>query len=103
MRVEFFERERRPEGILADAEIYFDAVGADGEPSAFHGIKITGISIRSGNEGPWVSFPSREYSKDGKRKWFDYVQSADRDDRKPVFRLKSWIMDEYRAYSSKKA
>jgi hypothetical protein len=89
MRIAFESVNRN--GIVAEADIHLDG--------ALEGIRITGFVIRNGNDGPWVSFPSRSYEKNGKKEYFDYVRSAD-SNMAPVKALKSKILDAYEQWSN---
>ena len=113
MRVEFTNPRGRggtvvPEAVLAEAEVYFDAmtVGAGGHavPSPFSSLKLVGFVVRRGERGPYVTFPARAYGTTHERQYFDYVRAADPKDSAEasaaLWRLKEWIVGEYRRWAA---
>lgn len=78
-----------PEAILANVDVVFD------DPSdPLCGLKLTGIVIRKGKDGEWVSLPAR---KDAKGAYHDYVRSAAQG-MKPVYAFKNWIIEQWNAH-----
>jgi len=93
MRVQFVERENRPERLVCEAELLFDEAGP------LCGMKLVGFSLWRSPEGEvFVTFPSRSSGVGNERRFFDYVRSAENQpgDAK---RLKEWILEEFRARS----
>ena len=37
------------------------------------GITIKECVLMNGSNGKWINFPSRQYEKDGEKKWFSYI------------------------------
>lgn len=112
MRVEFTSPTKRSSGknppvqILAEAEVYFDAMtvgeGGHAVPSPFQGMKLVGFNVWRGERGIFVTFPSRAFGTDRERQYFDYVRAADPKDSaaasSALYRLKQWIADAYREW-----
>jgi hypothetical protein len=94
MRVQFVERESRPERLVCEAELVF---GEEAGPLA--GMKLVGFSLWRSPEGEvFVTFPSRAIGVGNDRRFFDYVRSVEglAADAK---RVKEWILEEFRARS----
>ena len=94
MRVQFVERESRPERLVCEAELIF---GEESGPLA--GMKLVGFSLWRSPEGEvFVTFPSRAIGVGNDRRFFDYVRSVEglAADAK---RVKEWILEEFRARS----
>jgi hypothetical protein len=95
MRVQFVERETRPERLVCEAELVF---GEEAGPLA--GMKLVGFSLwRNAETGEvFVTFPSRSSVVGNERRFFDYLRSAEgvAGDAK---RVKEWILQEFRAHS----
>ncbi len=90
MRVEFVSRDKGPERLICEAEIVFET----GELS---GMRLVGFSVwRSPDGSAFVTFPSRAFGAGNDRKYFDYLRSVD-GTAEPVRRVKSWILESYRA------
>ena len=92
MRVQFVERESRPERLVCEAELVF---GEESGPLA--GMKLVGFSLWRSPEGEvFVTFPSRAIGVGNDRRFFDYVRSVEglAADAK---RVKEWILEEFRA------
>lgn len=90
--VNFVPRENGPERLLCEVEIVF------GEPcGVMAGMKLVGFSVWQSPDGDlYVTFPSRAFGAGSDRRYFDYLRSSDglpADAR----RVKSWILDEFRA------
>ena len=89
MRVQFVERESRPERLVCEAEIHF----AEG-PLA--GTRLVGFSLwRSPEAEIFVTFPSRALGVASERRFFDYLRAVD-GQAETVNRVKGWILEEYR-------
>lgn len=88
MKIKVYKNEKgHPENLLANVEIYLDG--------SFAGLKITGISIWRGKDGvagQFVTLPSKEYSKDGERKFYEFLRS-DGKDTAPLKHLKQHILE----------
>jgi heme-degrading monooxygenase HmoA len=88
--------ERAAENTLAEAEIHFDADG----PLA--GMKLVGVAVRQGEREPYVTFPARAYDVGAQRGYLDYLCTVDHkttvEGRRTFFRVRTWIMDSYRAW-----
>lgn len=96
MRLEFTPKKRGPANVVAEAELFFDANGP------LHGMKLSGITIWTGERGLYCTFPSRQYEdKTGKRVFFDFLRSADIGDegKQATYRLKDWILREWRKHN----
>jgi hypothetical protein len=94
MRVQFVERENRPERLVCEAELVF---GEEAGPLA--GMKLVGFSLWRSAEGEvFVTFPSRSSVVGNERRFFDYLRSAEgvAGDAK---RVKEWILQEFRTRS----
>jgi hypothetical protein len=94
MRVQFVEKESRPERLVCEAEVVF---GEEVGPLA--GMKLVGFSLWRSPEGEvFVTFPSRAIGVGNERRFFDYLRSAEgiAADAK---RVKEWILEEFRAHS----
>jgi len=71
MRVQFVERESRPERLLCDAEIHF-------EEGQLAGTRLVGFSLwRSPAGEVYVTFPSRALGVGSERRYFDYLRAVD--------------------------
>src|SRR5215470_18600172 len=91
MRVQFVERESRPERLVCEAELIFD------EPGPLSGMKLVGFSLWRSPEGEvFVTFPSRSSGVGSDRRFFDYVRSVE-GQAADAKRLKEWILEEYRS------
>ena len=89
MRVQFVERESRPERLVCEAEIHF-------EEGQLAGTRLVGFSLWRSPEGEiFVTFPSRALGVGSDRKYFDYLRAINGDG-ETVKRVKAWILDEYR-------
>jgi hypothetical protein len=89
MRVQFVERDSRPERLVCEAEIHFD----EGELAD---TRLVGFSLWRSPEGEiFVTFPSRALGVGSDRKYFDYLRAVN-GDAETVKRVKAWILDEYR-------
>jgi hypothetical protein len=89
MRVQFVERESRPERLVCEAEIHF-------EEDQLAGTRLVGFSLWRSPEGEiFVTFPSRALAVGSDRKYFDYLRAVN-GDAETVKRVKAWILDEYR-------
>ncbi len=94
MRVQFVHRDNGPERLVCEAELIFDEAG----PLA--GLKLVGFSLWRSPEGElYVTFPSRAFGAGTERRYFEYVRSAENGDGEARARLKTWIVDEFRATS----
>jgi hypothetical protein len=94
MRVQFVERESRPERLVCEAEVVFGE-----EVGALAGMKLVGFSLWKSPEGEvFVTFPSRPIGVGNDRRYFDYLRSAEgvAADAK---RVKEWILQEFRVHS----
>ena len=94
MRVQFVEKESRPERLVCEAEVVF---GEEVGPLA--GMKLVGFSLWRSPEGEvFVTFPSRATGVGNDRRFFDYLRSVEgvAADAK---RVKEWILEEFRAHS----
>jgi hypothetical protein len=90
MRVQFVERESRPERLVCEAELVFD------EPGPLCGMKLVGFSLWRSPEGEvFVTFPSRASGVGTDRRFFDYVRSVE-GQAADAKRLKEWILEEFR-------
>jgi hypothetical protein len=93
MRVQFVSRDNGPERLVCEAELLFDPEGP------LEGMKLVGFSLWRDAEGEvFVTFPSRAFGAGNERRYFDYLRSADGAGGETK-RLKSWILEEYRAGS----
>lgn len=45
-----------------------------------YGIVVKGIQIKKTNDETWLKFPSKEYEKDGEKKYFRYFYFPNRED-----------------------
>ena len=89
MRVQFVERESRPERLVCEAEIHFE----EGELA---GTRLVGFSLWRSPEGEvYVTFPSRAFGAGNERRYFDYLRAVD-GTAEPIKRVKAWILEEYR-------
>jgi hypothetical protein len=94
MRVQFVEKENRPERLVCEAELVF---GEEAGPLA--GMKLVGFSLwRSPESEVFVTFPSRPIGVGSDRRFFDYLRSAE-GVAADVKRVKEWILEEFRAHS----
>ena len=88
MRVQFVERESRPERLVCEAEIHFE----EGELA---GTRLVGFSLWRSPEGEiLVTFPSRALGGGSERRYFDYLRAVD-GDAETIKRVKGWILEEY--------
>jgi hypothetical protein len=94
MRVQFVEKEGRPERLVCEVELLFGE-----EAGPLMGMKLVGFSLWRSPEGEvFVTFPSRASGVGNDRRFFDYLRSAEgvAGDAK---RVKEWILTEFRAHS----
>ena len=90
MRVQFVERDSRPERLVCEAEIHFD----EGELAD---TRLVGFSLWRSPEGEiFVTFPSRALGVGSDRKYFDYLRSVEGQAAESK-RVKAWILEEFRA------
>ena len=93
MRVQFVQRESGPERLVCEAELVFDEEG----PLA--GMKLVGFGLWRGADGEiHVTFPARAFGPGNERKFYDYLRAVDGMLAESK-RVKSWIIEEYRASS----
>lgn len=59
------------------------------------GTMLTDFSIMRGKEGPFVSVPSRQYTKDGEKRYWNMLRAADKDDTSGLDRLKEAILAKF--------
>ena len=94
MRVQFVERESRPERLVCEAELVF---GEEAGPLA--GMKLVGFSLCRSPEGEvFVTFPSRAIGVGKDRRFVDYLRSVE-GLAAAAKRVKEWILEEFRARS----
>ncbi len=94
MRVQFVEKENRPERLVCDAELIF---GEEAGPLA--GMKLVGFSLWRSPEGEvFVTFPSRPIGVGNDRRYYDYLRSVE-GAAADAKRVKEWILTEFRAHS----
>jgi hypothetical protein len=92
MRVVFVERENAPERLVCEAEVVFEA-----ESGELAGMKLVGFSLWRSPEGEvYVTFPSRAFGTGGERRFFDYLRSVE-GTAAEARRVKTWILDQFRA------
>lgn len=86
------EGNKRPDTLLAEAEIIFD------EDGPLYGLKLVGFSIwepREEGADPGVTFPARPYkARNGENKSFWYLKDVERDG-KGTKALREAILDEF--------
>lgn len=93
MRVQFVQKENGPERLVCEAEIVFDEVGP------LEGTKLVGFSLWRNTEGELtVTVPARSFGAGNDRRFFDYLRSMD-GTASSVRKVKSWIIEEFRASS----
>jgi hypothetical protein len=94
MRVQFVEKENRPERLVCDAELVFGE-----EAGALAGMKLVGFSLWRSPEGEvFVTFPSRPIGVGSDRRYYDYLRSVEGAGA-DAKRVKEWILAEFRAHS----
>ncbi len=94
MRVQFVEKENRPERLVCEAELIFGE-----EAGPLMGMKLVGFSLWRSPEGEvFVTFPSRAIGVGNDRRFFDYLRSAE-GTAADAKRVKEWILTEFRAHS----
>lgn len=82
--------DRGPRNRVAEVELVLDG--------ALDGLRLVGLDVWRKRDGDlFVAFPGRQYEKDGQKKTWDYLRAADRDDMRPMDRLKSAILAKVRA------
>jgi hypothetical protein len=92
MRVNFVVRESAPERLVCEAEVLFEA-----ESGPLAGMKLVGFSLWRSPEGEvYVTFPSRAFGTGNERRFFDFLRSVESNGA-DTKRVKSWILDEFRA------
>ena len=92
MQVQFVARENGPERLVSEAEVLF-------EDGPLAGTKLVGFSLWKSAEGEvYVTFPSRAFVASNDRRYFEFLRSAEGTGG-DVKRVKSWILDEFRASS----
>jgi hypothetical protein len=92
MNLVFLERENGPDRLVCDAELVF---GSDAGPLA--GMKLVGFALWRSPEGEvYVTFPSRAFGTGNDRKYFDFLRSVE-GAAADAKRVKSWILEEFRA------
>jgi len=94
MRVQFVEKESRPERLVCEAELIFGE-----EAGPLMGMKLVGFSLWRSPEGEvFVPVPSRAIGVGNDRRFFDYLRSAEgvAADAK---RVKEWILAEFRTHT----
>jgi hypothetical protein len=86
-------KENGPERLVCEAEVVFD------EPGPLVGMKLVGFSLWRSAEGEvYVTFPSRAFGASNDRRYFEFLRSAE-GTAGDVKRVKTWILDEFRASS----
>jgi hypothetical protein len=94
MRVQFVEKEGRPERLVCEAELIFGE-----EAGPLMGMKLVGFSLWRSPEGEvFVTFPSRATGVGNDRRFYDYLRSAE-GTAADAKRVKEWILTEFRAHS----
>jgi hypothetical protein len=92
MRVVFQERANGPERLVCEAEVVFEA-----ECGPLAGMKLVGFSLwRSPDGEVFASFPSRAFGTGSDRRYFDLLRSVE-GQAMDAKRVKSWILEQYRA------
>jgi hypothetical protein len=92
MNVVFVERENGPDRLVCEAEVVFGP-----ESGALAGMKLVGFSLWRSPEGEvYVTFPSRAFGTGNERRFFDFLRSVE-GSAADARRVKSWILEEYRA------
>jgi hypothetical protein len=95
MRVVFVEKAGGPERLVCDAELVFEE-----EAGALAGMKLVGFSLWRSAEGEvFVSLPSRAFGTGGERRYFDLLRSVEGQSADGK-RVRSWILEQYRAATS---
>jgi hypothetical protein len=96
MRVQFVNKDNGPERLVCEAELLFDE-----EPLS--GMKLVGFSLWKSPEGEvYVTFPSRAFGAGNERRYFDYLRSTE-GSASEVKKVKTWILEAYRASRSEAA
>jgi len=92
MNVVFVERENGPDRLVCEAEVHF---GPEAGPLA--GMKLVGFSLWRSPEGEvYATFPSRAFGAGNDRRYFDYLRSIE-GSAADARRVKSWILEQFRA------
>ncbi len=92
MRVMFVEKMNRPERLVCEAEVVFEA-----EAGPLAGMKLVGFSLWRSAEGEvFVSLPARSFGVGGDRRYFDLLRSVEGQSA-DVKRVKAWILEQYQA------
>jgi hypothetical protein len=71
------------------------------EGPLLRGLELHGVGIwdRRDGSGMFVTFPGREYTKDGQRKTFDFVRYTNASDRAQLEHLKGLILEQYQDWA----
>lgn len=94
--VRFVVRESAPERLVCEAEILFHG-------GALDGMKLVGFSLWRSPEGEvYVTFPSRAFGTGNERRFFDFLRSAEGNGA-DAKRVKSWILEAFRAQKDEAA
>ncbi len=92
MRVQFVHKGNGPERLVCDAEMVFD------EEGPLEGMKLVGFSLWRGADGDtFVTFPARAFGVGTDRRFFDLLRPIEGPAQDQIRRVKSWIIDQYRA------
>ena len=91
MNVRFQKNTGKPETKLAEVIVSFDDPKTQG--CEFHGFGIW----RNSRGELFVGLPRRTYISGTEERHFNYVRSADPEDKTPVESLKQYILDQYNA------
>ena len=92
MRVVFVERTNGPERLVCEAEVVFEA-----EAGVLAGMKLVGFSLWRSAEGEvFVCLPSRPFGAGSERRYFDLLRSVEGQSA-DLKRVKTWILEQYRA------
>jgi len=92
MQVSFVEKPNGPSRLVCEAEVTFEAEGGP-----LVGMKLVGFSVWRSVEGElYVTLPCRPFGAGSERKYWDLLRVAEGGDGDPK-RVKSWILEQYRA------
>jgi len=92
MQVTFVERPNKPQRLVCDAEIVFEA-----DAGPLFGMKLVGFSLWRSVEGEvYVTFPCRPFGTGTERRYFDLLRMVEGQDGDPK-RVKAWILEKYQA------
>ncbi len=91
VNIMFFPPPEASDGILAEAELSFDAV------PVLDGLRLVGFHVRKAASGElYVTFPARAFGTGRERSYYHFLRGGATD----VDRIKRWILEQFNVWRS---